>query len=229
MTIGITGRRADGPVAGGGGPAAGQSVQLLLTRLGDEVAAIDHGKPVPLQERNVRVDDEDVVGVFHHGAGERDRVPGVLGCGHRTGLPGPGHHRCVQLRLRRRGEGGPAAGVEQWIVLEYGHGGTDGVQGPAARGQHLPSGLVGGPQPLLVGRAGGQGQLLQAATGPAVQGQARSRFGRRHFEDLHSDRSISLPDDGSLRDGGAQLAAAQLAGVAACPPARCSQRRTLAS
>ena len=113
-------------------------VQLLLARLGDEVAALDHVKSVALQERDVRVDEQDVLGVLHHGAGEPDRVPGVLGGGDRARPPGSGHHRGVQLRLSRRGERGAAAGVEQRIVLEHFHAGAHGVQGAAAGREHLP-------------------------------------------------------------------------------------------
>src|SRR3984957_8811443 len=118
-TAGIAGHRADRPVAGGGRTAGPYLVQLLLARLGDEVVALDHLKSAALKERDVRVDDENVLSTLHHDAGDPDRVPGVLGCGDRTRKSGSSHHRCVELSVSRRGERGAAAGIEQRIVLKY--------------------------------------------------------------------------------------------------------------
>ena len=116
------------------------SLQLLPPRLGDEVVALDHLKSVALKERDIRVDDEGVLGVLHHGAGQPDRVLGVLGRGDRARKPGSCHHRRVELGVSRRGERGAAASVEQRIVLKYFNARADGVQRAAARCEHLPSG-----------------------------------------------------------------------------------------
>jgi len=65
-----------------------------------------------LKERDVGVDDEDVLSLLHHGAGEPDRVPGVLGRGDRTREPRSCHHRGVEFSVSRRGERGATASVE---------------------------------------------------------------------------------------------------------------------
>jgi hypothetical protein len=175
-------------VAGCERAAVHHALQLLLARLGDEVVALDHLESITLKELDIRVDDEDVIGVLHHGAGEPDRVPGVLGCGNRTRKSGSRHHRRVELSVSRRGERGAKAGIEQRIVLKHLHARAHGVQGIAACSEHPPSGAIGGEQPLLVRRAAREGQLLDPSPGPAVQSQARSLCRRRRFEDLHSDR-----------------------------------------
>ena len=56
-------------VAGGDPTAVQHSLQLLPPLLGDEVAGFGHLKSVALEERDIRGDDEGVLGVLHHGAG----------------------------------------------------------------------------------------------------------------------------------------------------------------
>ena len=51
---------------------------------------LDHLESAAVNKPGIRVDDENVLGLLHHGAGEPDRVPGVFGGGDRareSGIP----------------------------------------------------------------------------------------------------------------------------------------------
>ncbi|GMA42338.1 hypothetical protein GCM10025883_43830 [Mobilicoccus caccae] len=92
---------------------------------------------------------EDVRGLLHHRHRGADRVAGPTRGGHGPcGAVAP-HHAGVQLGPARRGERGPAAGVEEGAVLEFDDGGTDRVLRATTGVEHDPPRRQGAGQALL--------------------------------------------------------------------------------
>jgi len=104
---------------------------------GKKIFGSDAAKPLIDRESfGRRPDQQHVIGLLHHAAGDRDRIAGGTNAGDGTGPQIAAiHDRGIQFEGPLDRHHRPPSGVEQRIVLEHANRFLDGIQRRASFAQ----------------------------------------------------------------------------------------------
>jgi len=166
VTVGHVGRQ---PAALPVGHQRGRIARRHTDRLREGVGAL--------------ADQQHVLAVVQHAAGERDRVDDAADAGDGAAVEAIAfHERGVHLDGAGRRQHGAVAGVEAGVIFEHTHGGLDGVERAAVLGQHAPAGQHRRPHagPQLVTALGGVGAGTTVHDERGHPGNAIARWRHGH-------------------------------------------------